>query len=511
MQMLNNQFFRQNEIRRVVLISLYLFDSIPVRCLHTHLKTHGCEVYSIFFKEYYPETRKDPTTREIVLLIKKLREINPDVVGISVGSPFENVAKEVTREIRRSLNSVVVWGGPYPTLMPEDCLLYADYVFVGEGEENFLHFLDDIKNKADPAVRKGIWTKRNGTIVNNGFYLNESVDTPVFADFSDEQKYYIENNRIGASVHSVVGISDIFFVGTHHAFTKMYHLITKKDCIYHCSYCPDGALRNLYSHTHFKRRSVNNVIAELRHAKEHIEIKAVCFHDDIFTVDEDWVLAFANAYAQEIRVPFMINSHFFHLNEQMLASLRQAGLLAIRIGIQSGSKNSNKLFHRPFDRRKVIETGMLIRRYSVYPVYDIIVNNPFEEEVDKKATFDLLMDIPLPFKLYMHPFALYPRSKIVEYARERDLMQKCYSRSNRTYFYRLTSKESPEDAYWNPLLWLTGVVWFPRRAIRFLMTRSFLKRFPLFMKLFCCFIYLSCENRMASRIRYRNKMFQNVI
>jgi len=500
---------QERKIKRVVLISLYLFDSVPVRCLHSFVARHGYSVDSIFLKEYYPETKKNPTAREIGLLIDTLRQLHPDVVGISVGSPFEDVARTITAHIRRQMDPIIVWGGAYPTLMPEDCLTYADYVFVGEGEETFVTFLDRLNEGIDVSGCKGIWMKKDNAVVNNGFTLNESADFSVFADFSNEHKYYIENDRIGKKVEDVVGISHKVLMGTH-AFTQMYHIITKKDCIYQCSYCPDGALRNLYAHVQFKRRSVDNVIAELRHAQDTIGIKAVCFHDDIFTVNEAWVGEFTRKYSAGIRLPFMINSHFFHFHDRMLADLKNAGLRVIRVGIQSGSARSNKLFHRPFDRAKVVAMAELIHRHAIYPIYDIIVNNPFEDDADKQATYDLLIELPRPFKLYIHPFMLYPRSHIVKYAREKNLVGQCRTGSIRTHFYRLMSRESPEDAFWNPLCWLTTVTWFPKRYIRLLRQASFLRRHPFFLKLFCGFIHLGYGNRMISKIRFRNRVFQNV-
>ena len=73
------------------------------------------------------------TENEWQLLLGKLADIRPDVVGLTVPTSTYDVACEITKRIRRELPGVpIVWGGPHATLCPEECLQTADMAAIGE-------------------------------------------------------------------------------------------------------------------------------------------------------------------------------------------------------------------------------------------------------------------------------------------------------------------------------------------------------------------------------------------
>ena len=77
-------------------------------------------------------------------IVKYIEEINPFLVGVRVltGPPIPR-AIEVSK-IAKSLNKIVVWGGPHPTILPEQTLQNPniDSVVIGEGEHTFQKLLN---------------------------------------------------------------------------------------------------------------------------------------------------------------------------------------------------------------------------------------------------------------------------------------------------------------------------------------------------------------------------------
>ena len=73
-----------------------------------------------------------------------LRNVAPNVVGISVMTTKYGSAKKIA-QIAKEVNpsSIVVWGGPHPTIRPEEVLrdANADFAVKGEGEQTFLELL----------------------------------------------------------------------------------------------------------------------------------------------------------------------------------------------------------------------------------------------------------------------------------------------------------------------------------------------------------------------------------
>ncbi|MGD9173728.1 MAG: cobalamin-dependent protein, partial [Desulfobacterales bacterium] len=119
----------------VVLIALYKYQNFSIRTMHTILENiDGVDPYTIFFKNHYTNDIRYPTAKEEALFAEKIRELNPNLVGLSVLSPYVSIAKRLTRIIKENASATVVWGGIHPTLSPETCIAEADLICLGEGE-----------------------------------------------------------------------------------------------------------------------------------------------------------------------------------------------------------------------------------------------------------------------------------------------------------------------------------------------------------------------------------------
>ena len=140
---------------KVCLISPYSdFTSNAVRLLSAVLKQKGHEVTSIFlidmsfqsgyladFSQGYP----DDLMKQVIEKAK-----DADVIGLSLLTQYYFRSVQLTRYLKEHLSIPIIWGGVHPTVCPEQSLIYADYVCVGEGEEAFPEFLEALENGNDP-------------------------------------------------------------------------------------------------------------------------------------------------------------------------------------------------------------------------------------------------------------------------------------------------------------------------------------------------------------------------
>src|SRR4030042_6256753 len=97
--------------KKVTLIALYDESALGVRSIYSVLKSEGVDTSLIFFKRLINNNNQLPTREEKTKLIKLLKEIGPDIIGVSLRSTFFRVAVDITREIRKELDSLIVWGG----------------------------------------------------------------------------------------------------------------------------------------------------------------------------------------------------------------------------------------------------------------------------------------------------------------------------------------------------------------------------------------------------------------
>jgi len=91
-----------------------------------------------------------PETYETVLIDENYEQIDfskdYDVVAISAMTNQANRAYEIAKQFRE-LGRRVVIGGIHATLLPEEVKQHADSVIIGEGENIWSKFLEDVRNK----------------------------------------------------------------------------------------------------------------------------------------------------------------------------------------------------------------------------------------------------------------------------------------------------------------------------------------------------------------------------
>lgn len=98
-----------------------------------------------------------PDEHEVRIIDENLDPIDydwPDVVGITTMTVMAPRAYKIADEFR-SRGKKVVLGGVHPSLLPEEGLLHADAVVVGEAEGAFAQALEDLKAGRSRGIYRG--------------------------------------------------------------------------------------------------------------------------------------------------------------------------------------------------------------------------------------------------------------------------------------------------------------------------------------------------------------------
>jgi radical SAM superfamily enzyme YgiQ (UPF0313 family) len=101
-------------------------------------------------------------------------------VGLKVSSQNFKIASELTQKIKAANNSIkVIWGGEFPTLMPEESLENADTIFCGLFEPVAKDFIYDLQNN---SLRKVYSADTN--------YSMDIIPKPDFSMIKNINNYY---------------------------------------------------------------------------------------------------------------------------------------------------------------------------------------------------------------------------------------------------------------------------------------------------------------------------------
>ena len=97
---------------QVVIVGLYTYFNVPVRILH-HLadRLEKVDAHTIFYKNYDSNIFSLPNEREEKLFLETIKSLKPNIVAISLLSPYILIAKRLTELIKKHTSAIVVWEG----------------------------------------------------------------------------------------------------------------------------------------------------------------------------------------------------------------------------------------------------------------------------------------------------------------------------------------------------------------------------------------------------------------
>ncbi|MCD4831881.1 MAG: B12-binding domain-containing radical SAM protein [Anaerohalosphaeraceae bacterium] len=469
---------------KLVLIAFCEIEALGVRSLHAFLKEKGVDVELVFFKDRVVNDTTAITDSDIDLLISQVRQLGPNIVGLSFFSALYRDAVKITRRLKEELNVLVIWGGIHAIVRPEESIQSADAVCVGEGEHSLLDFYNRV-SKGDPYNEvSGFWVRMNGQVSRNQQRpLIQDLDSLPFFDYSDDGKHYITND--GVVYHKEPFHENS---GRGRYFQTSYVLQTTRGCPYKCTYCSQSVLKKILNTNHGKfvrTHGIEKVIENLLYAKKQFpNLKDVAFRDEIFGLNKAWLNEFCYEYKEKIGLPFRASIHPNVIKSEHLEKLVDAGLYSLDIGIQSGSERVRKeVFDRNTPSYRLLSVFRDIKRVGIVPNYDVIVDNPWETEVDKDEAIRFFLQIPHPYNLRVFSLTFLPATPLAERALAEGIIDETQiegygTKAMNQWRMTLDQERGEESLFWSSIVSLLSKSFIPRVLIKQFYYNRFLRTHP---------------------------------
>lgn len=487
---------------RVCLIALYGIENNGVRHISSVLKKHGHNVSMVFFKNWRNNAIDLPTERELEILSGLLYELKPELVGLSFGSSYFKIAKQLTSVVHKSVHAPVIYGGLHATVVPEKCIEVADMLCVGEGELTMLELVERLQNSQDISSVQNLWLKSNGQTVTNPLRpLIQDLDSLPFRDYSGENVFAIRRNKLYEG-DPIFEIPD-------------FRIICSRGCFFKCSYCYNSILRSLYKGAgkYYRLRSVRNVIDEIHYARSKFNnIRKVIFDDDVFCTRDEWLEEFAETYRKEVGIPFECLLHPTLIDEEKLKLLKSAGLRRLQIGIQSGSpREMSEVYERALPQDKLIEFSRFNSKLHLDVVYDVLLDDPLSTEEDKRELLEFIFRLRRPYNLFLYSLTVFPRTEIARKLLEAGLITERdiegeNDKTFRQFRVSLDYPRPPFDRFILALLVLVSKSFIPKSLIRWLYRRKFFERHPAPLMCFAYFANLIKMSWIALKMLCRGEL-----
>ncbi len=338
-------------------------------------------------------------------VIGKLKDVQPDVIGLSFGTLNRFYAFDLAEEIRKNFPSaVIVAGGPHPTLAADDILANIksiDIIVRGEGEYVFLNLVKALEMKSDLSQIKGLtFRSPSGQIIANPPQeMIQDLDALPFParDLLPMAKY-----------HQKIPLSD-------RSCTSM---ITSRGCPNNCIYCSTA---RQWGHR-IRFRSPKNVVDEIELLVKEYGLEGVGFFDDCFTVDRNRVIAICKEILDRgLKIGWWCEARANTVDPEMLSWMKRSGCEHIAMAIESGSNDVLKRIKKMITVEQGIAAVKMIHQAGIKQKIFFMHGLPGESYEDIKKTVFLsrhLLDKIGVEEATQSVTIVYPHTEIETLAKE---------------------------------------------------------------------------------------------
>jgi radical SAM superfamily enzyme YgiQ (UPF0313 family) len=129
------------------------------------------------------------------------------------------------------------------------------------------------------------------------------------------------------------------FAGLPVPNVQMY---SSRGCPFHCIFCLWPQV--LYGEHKYRKRNPVKVVQEMAWLIKEFNFKAVYFDDDVFNIDKLHVINICEEIMKaNIKVPWAVMARADLMDEKLLSLMYDAGLCAIKYGVESANKKVLRL------------------------------------------------------------------------------------------------------------------------------------------------------------------------
>lgn len=355
-----------------------------------------------------------------------LLEIKPDVIAFSVMTGGHEWVAEVAGEIKQRLGCLVVCGGPHATFFPEFIRNEGvDIVCRGEGEGALLDLASAIASGSDFSGIANLWVKLpDGTLRQNDVRpLVTDLDSLPWPDRGLYRRYPA---LTGSGV-------------------KVF--ISSRGCPFDCSFCFNHQMMELYrgKGSYVRHRSPESLLREIEEVTANAKTSRICFADDTFALDKQWLRKFLPAYGELIGLPFHCLVRINQIDEETAGLLAENGCAAVFWGLESGDEAIRTgLLDKGIDDLQIRQGAALLRKHGIrFRTYNIL-GFPGETLEQAIKTLQLNIEIKTDYP-WCSLFTPYPGTRLEEYARQGGFLSSdiCGQKIGRS-FHGQSLLENPE-------------------------------------------------------------------
>lgn len=301
-----------------------------------------------------------------------LLEYAPDYLVANIAMPTYKSDMETLAKAKGLLPSVkiIVKGAPFLTYNTNVTYEnpFIDYVIMGEAEYTLRDILQGVPNEEILGI---CYTDDNMQAVKN--------EPRPFIENLDELPFparHLVNNSIyrrpdNNKVQAVIKVS--------------------RGCPYHCFFC----LATPISGVNVRKRSAENIVAEIKECVDKYNITNFIFWSDIFNIDRNWTIDLCKKIIESgLKITWSSNTRANTMDDEMASWMYKAGCRLCSIGVESGSQMILDNIGKKITLDDIRKTVKILKKNKIKIYNYFVIGLPWETEetVEETVRFAIELD-----------------------------------------------------------------------------------------------------------------------
>jgi len=330
-------------------------------------------------------------------LIDEIGQSDFDLIGITATSPIFHKAVALAKGIKdKGIKASILVGGEHLNIFKKEAFFDCfDYGFFGESDFTFNLFLEQIeKEDRRFEIMKGFIYRENGQVIQNP--PTERIKN------LDELEF--------PAMHLLKGK----YVMTFAKFKSRRYLpiIATRGCPFKCVYCSEPL-----TNPEVRFRSPENIVDEIEKWAKELNITHFFFMDSNLTLKRSQIEEVCNQIIKRnLKITFEGWTRANLVDTELLSLLKEAGLIRISYGIESGDPRILKIIKKEVSQKDMLNAFKITDDLGIEPACSVMLGLPGETRASVEKTIRFVNSIP---QILYSNFSIanpYPGSEMYNWA-----------------------------------------------------------------------------------------------
>jgi anaerobic magnesium-protoporphyrin IX monomethyl ester cyclase len=351
----------------------------------------------------------------------ELIKLKPEIIGIYSMVTLSRSAFKIADIVKSCLPaSLLVAGGPLPTLYPGQYASKFDAVFRGESDLSFPRFCQDVLNQGMTIGKlgemaldsyEGLFIQSDRLNINNplAHYEERVIKSLPIPDRSNFDHLAYQNAWMKKDE------------------SKTTSLITTLGCPYSCDFCSKPVFGNI-----FRRRNLDTIFEEVEQILS-MGYDRLWIADDNFTLNNNHLEGFCQRMLGR-RVTWSCLSRSNGISLKTAKLMKEAGCRKVYLGLETGCPETLKLMNKQVELEDGVNAVHLFHDVGIKVGAFFIVGYPGETLSSVDKTFKLSLELPLDEISFNVPYPL-PGSNLFDRVNNIDISKDWHIENEVSFIY----------------------------------------------------------------------------